>query len=221
MNKASYVLTAFALILFVLIGFRVDNRIFTLSLSREQIKSEAKQAMKASQEARSTLEAVYAVAEDPKQYVLVDPVLELQEQQQQAAGGGPVVEMDSLRVMGAMTADGVWSAVVNGSVVGAGDSVRGCEVIEVDKNGVVFLIDGKNVLVPVYEEYQFKMVKTDQLMLEAVVSDAGSNMAVINGRTYKAGDWIDGETQVKAIAPTVVMLVINGQNKMLKVGQTL
>lgn len=218
MNKATYGLMGSAVLLFIAIVCRLDSRFFTFSSNRKLIEDEVLAICSQTKASRVKFESMYAVVVDPKQYVIVDPALVVKAAQAESA---PVVEMDSLRVSGLMRSGGSLVAIVNGSSVVPGDSVRGCEVVEVDDDGVVFLIDGKTVRVKKNAEIQFKMVKTGILTLERVMLEEGRNVALINGRSYKTGDWIDGEIQVKAVSPIVVMLSVRGEMKKLRLGESL
>lgn len=216
MNKIKYVLTALAFVLFALIAARVDNRVFATTSATDRIQGEVRQTLKRTKEDREKLEAVYANLEDPRKYVLVDP--ELKKQEATVA----VVKLDVLKVTGLMrTSEGVLAAVVNGSLVSPGDDVLGCDVKDISKDGVLFTIDGNPVLVPINGEFEFKAAKTGQMVLEQVVSQDGRNLAVFSGRFYKVGDWLNPGTQVKAVAPTAVMIDARGQSRILKIGDAL
>jgi hypothetical protein len=219
-KKETYALTVCAAGLFSMVVFHAERRFFITSSSQVKIRNKAESVSKKTSEARIALEAVYAVAEDPRQYVLVDPEVEALKNQQGESVAA--VETDSLRVTGLMkTSDQVLAAVVNGSLVGPGDNVLGCEIKEISNEGVLFSVDGVDVLVPMKGEFKFTAAKTGAVIVEKVSAQEGRNLAVINGRTYKVGDWVNRSTQVKAIAPTAVMFSVKGENKTVRIGEVL
>lgn len=215
MKKSSYAWIAIAVIVFVLIASGADRKIFGGKSSEGMIKQRATDF---STKLQSTRKQLMQFMEDKNfgRFRLQDPAEVLDD----------VVEEDRMSVLhvsGIMrTSDRrVIVASVNGSLVKPGDSVRGCEVLEVTEQGVVFDVAGERVMVPIHGEYSFEKLKADVVVLDDIENIDGQNFAVFSGRSYKAGDWVDADTRVKAVTPTMVMVSCKKGAVILKIGDSL
>lgn len=219
MKKENYLLIALAAALMLFIALRFDYRWFSHINVTKEIKADADLFEAEGRVLRKRLSTL-ADGESFENYKMIDPATiassiiaeEVEEP----------VQMTSLKVTGIMkTSDGTVIAVVNGSLVSKGRRVRGCEVLDVMEKGVLFDVAGEKVVVPLHGEHILKKVLAERLTLENVLSEGGKNTAVINGQFYKAGDWIDGDTIVKAVTPKIVLLDRVGSRIYLKVGESL
>jgi hypothetical protein len=203
---------AVAVGLVVLIVARLDQKIFSRSVANgEQVKKRAEDLIASMQNDRQTLKKAHQPV-DYSQYVLTDSAMSAAN-----SATNDVALKDSLRVTGLMRiSGGVLAAVINGSVVHKGDRVLGCDVLEISETGVSVNVSGKTVNIPIHGEYTFEKVKTNELVLNRIDMVEGRNVAVINGLSYKVGDWIDGYTKVKAITPSSVLLDKGGATVSLR-----
>ena len=215
MSKISYAWIALAVVVFVLIVTRMDQKMFGGDAVVDVIQKKAGGFSSKMTSTRSKLKD-FVADKDLSKFKLVDPDTIPQED-------GAIASSDqtTLRVSGVMQADGVMSAYVNGSLVQPGGMVLGCEVLEVLAKGVSFDISGEKVTVPVGGEHSINMVKAVGLTLAAIEKKDGRYFALIGGRSYKAGDWVDGDTRVKAVMPTMIMIDSDGNTMTLKVGDSL
>lgn len=217
MKKGTIAWIAAAAVLVLIIVFRVDERLFDGSSVKDGIQQNAETFTSNMKSARAKLETMVQ-EKDFSKFKLTDPTLIVDETQP----GAPAEASSTLHVSGVYNVSGGESmASVNGSLVKKGSSVRGCEVLDVTQEGVLFLISGEKILVPVYGDYSFEKVKMGSLTLEKVENRGGDNLAIINGKAYKAGDWVDGDTVVKAVTPTMVMVNADGKSTVLKIGDSL
>jgi hypothetical protein len=193
---------AVAVGLVVLIVARLDQKLFSRSVANgEQVKKRADDLIASMQKDRQALKKAHQPV-DYSQYVLTDSAVSAAN-----SATNDVALKDSLRVTGLMRiSGGVLAAVINGSVVQKGDRVLGCDILEISENDVSVNVSGQTVHIPIHGEYTFEKVKTNELVLNRIEMIDGRNVAIINGLSYKAGDWIDGYTKVKAIAPSSVLL---------------
>ena len=216
MSKAmKYLWILLAGLVLVLIVTRMDRKIFEGSPAVVGIKNQADEFVLKMKRTRGKL-ATFVAEKDFGIFTLKDP-----SEVEDAAGQMEADRMTSLKVSGMMkTSEGLVMASVNGSLVEKGSRVRGCEVLDVTEKGVLFDVAGEEVFVGIYKEYSFKKIRTGPLILEKVISEDGQNKAVINGQAYNAGDWVDGDTKVKAVTTGRVLLDVAGARVFLKVEES-
>lgn len=123
----------------------------------------------------------------------------------------------TVRLSGIMKAvDQTFQAVLNRSLVKVGSRVGACEVVEITGDYVELKVGTELQRLHLNEERRFRRVAFENLALEDIINEGTVWRAQINGQIYRAGDWVDSETQIRAITPNQVLVVRAGTSIALK-----
>jgi hypothetical protein len=124
-------------------------------------------------------------------------------------------ELEAIRVTGILRGRDGLEALVNRSRIREGGAVLGYTLVSLTEEIATFDVNGKMRELRINEEMTVPKKASVPLTLDAVRERAGAWEAVINGQPYKAGDWVDPDTQVRMVMPGKVMVFRGGTLKTL------
>ena len=225
-SKSGFALTGFACILFGVAVVGVDRIVLRPKVVKSEVlepfESAAMGSLGVAKGVSSwTLEPFdgqYIVPERiPWEATVVDPgsVPEVSDEPEDPVS----TELEVIRVTGILRGTQELEALVNRSRVKVGGSVLGYELVGLTEEVATFDVNGKMRELRINEEMMVPKKASVPLNLDAVRERSGAWEAIINGQPYKAGDWVDPDTQIRMVMPGKVMVFRGGTLKTLTPGK--
>jgi hypothetical protein len=184
----------------------VERIIFSPRLTRDRILASKKTLADGSTRTRSLLQRRLAAGQTNGAFILIDRCAGTPD----ASEGDAPTNRNYIRYAGSMRMpDGTLRALLDSGSAAVGDTVRGCVIQQIEEKQIVIRVDDQDITVTQNEKYYYTPAACQPLRLDRIGKHKGSWVAFFHGTPCRAGDWVDAQTQVLAVTPSLALVERN------------